>query len=93
MQQHFLPNFVGISMTKSQFCFCTGLSPYKLRCRLTKDAAKYAKLGVTKYDKMLMPNAVMQLLADTGLRINLDLFTQYVAGQRGIKSPVLTSIH
>ena len=35
MKRNFLPEFVGISMTKSQFCFATGCSPYKLRCLLT----------------------------------------------------------
>lgn len=37
-----------------------------------------------------MPAVVEELLAVTGLRINLDYFTQYVAGQRGIPSQVVT---
>ena len=87
MKRNFLPLFVGISMTKSQFCFSTGFSPYKLRKLLTERAEKYRKLGVTKWDKLLMPAAVRELLADTGLRIDLDYYSQYVAGQRGITSP------
>lgn len=35
-----------------------------------------------------MPNVVLQLLADTGLQIDVDLYTQYVAGQRGQYSQV-----
>ena len=74
-------------MTKSQFCFSTGCTPYRLRRLLTEKADKYARLGVNKYDKLLMPTAVLELLNDTKLQIDLDFFTQYVAGQRGISSP------
>ena len=77
-------------MTQSQFAFATGISPYKLRKLLNVTKAdKYRRLGYAKYDKLLMPSVVQELLADTGLRINLDYFTQYVAGQRGISSPVV----
>lgn len=89
MKRNFLPNFVGISMTKSQFCFCTGCTPYRLRKLLTEKAEKYRKLGVTKYDKLLMPSAIRELLADTGLQIDVDYYTQYVAGQRGVTSNML----
>lgn len=88
MQRNFLPTFVGISMTKSQFCFATGCSPYKLRCILHQRAAKYERLGYQKWDKLLMPAVVRELCADTGLRIDVDYFTQYVAGQRGIRSEI-----
>lgn len=90
MKRHFLPDFVGISMTKSQFCFATGCTPYRLRLLLQEKKSKYEALGVRKWDKLLMPSAVRELLADTGLRIDLDYFTQYVAGQRGIVSPYET---
>lgn len=88
MQRNFLPEFVGISMTKSQFCFCTGCTPYRLKRLFREKEAKYKRLGVNKYDKLLMPSVIMELLSDTGLRIDLDLYTQYVAGQRGIMSPI-----
>ena len=84
MKRHFLPDFVGISMTKSQFCFSTGCSPYKLKITIEKRAEKYRRLGLGKYDKLLMPNVVRELCADTGLRVDLDYFAQYVAGQRGV---------
>ena len=87
MQNHFLPNFVAISMTKSQFCFATGCTPYRLRRLLTENEEKYKLLGLNKWDKMLMPNVVRQLLADTNLQINLDFYTQYVAGQRASRKP------
>lgn len=89
MKHHFLPDFVSISMTKSQFCYSTGLTPYKLKQLITSKWAKYQKLGLGKNDKLLMPAVVHELLADTGLRINIDYFTQYVAGQRGQTTPVI----
>lgn len=87
MTRNFLPIFVGISMTKSQFCFATGCTPYRLRRLLADKAEKYRKLGVTKWDKLLMPAAVRELCADTGLQVDIDYYSQYVAGQRGISSP------
>lgn len=88
MKRHFLPDFVAISMTKSQFCFSTGCTPYQLRKLLTEKSAKYERLGYSKWNKLLMPSIVRELLADTGLRIDIDYFTQYVAGQRGIRSQI-----
>lgn len=88
MKRNFLPPFVGISMTKSQFCFATGCSPYKLRRLLSEKSEKYRKLGVEKWDKLLMPAAVRELCADTGLQIDIDYYTQYVAGQRGMTSQI-----
>lgn len=90
MTRHFLPDFVAISMTKAQFCFSTGLTPYQLKQTIKKHATKYQRLGLTKYSKLLMPAVVRELCADTGLRIDLDYFTQYVAGQRGVHSQVVT---
>lgn len=84
MKRHFLPDFVGISMTKSQFCFATGCTPYRLRTVLQSNPTKWERLGVRKYDKLLMPAAIRELLATTGLRIDIDYYTQYIAGQRGI---------
>lgn len=86
MKRNFLPDFVGISMTKSQFCFATGCSPYKLRNILNAKPEKWRRLGYSKWDKLLMPAVVRELCAVTGLRIDVDYYTQYVAGQRGIRS-------
>lgn len=91
MQRNFLPNFVGIAMTKSQFCFSTGCSPYKLRRILAEKSDKYRRLGYNKWDKLLMPSVVRELLSDTGLRIDVDYYTQYVAGQRGLSSSIINS--
>ena len=88
MKRHFLPDFIGISMTKSQFCFSTGCTPYKLKQVIKKHARKYEQLGLSKCDKLLMPAVVRELCADTGLRVDVDYFTQYVAGQRGATSPI-----
>lgn len=90
MQRHFLPDFIGISMTKGQFCFATGCTPYKLKCTIEKHPEKYRRLGLGKYDKLLMPAVVRELCADTGLRVDVDYFAQYVAGQRGIMSQIVT---
>lgn len=91
MKRNFLPEFVGISMTKSQFCFSTGLTPYKLRCLLTENAKKYERLGYRKWDKLLMPAVIRELLADTGLRIDVDYYAQYIHGQRGNTSQIVTA--
>lgn len=91
MKRNFLPNYVGISMTKSQFCFSTGCTPYKLRCLLADNAEKYRRLGYHKWDKLLMPAVVRELLADTGLSVDIDYYTQYVAGQRGINSQIINA--
>lgn len=91
MKRNFLPEYAGISMTKSQFCFSTGCTPYKLRCLLAEKAEKYRRLGYHKWDKLLMPAVVRELLADTGLRIDIDYYTQYVAGQRGINSQIINA--
>lgn len=88
MKRNFLPIFVGISMTKSQFCFATGCTPYRLRRLLNEKADKYSRLGVNKWDKELMPAAVRELCNDTGLQVDIDYYTQYVAGQRGQHSPI-----
>lgn len=77
-------------MTKSQFCFATGCTPYKLKQVIRQRENKYKRLGYSKFDKLLMPAVVRELCADTGLRIDVDYFTQYVAGQRGHTSPVVT---
>ena len=89
MKRNFLPEFVGISMTKSQFCFSTGCSPYKLRCILKANEKKFVALGYRTWDKLLMPAVVRELLAITGLRIDIDYYTQYVAGQRGMHSQIV----
>ena len=91
MKRNFLPEFVGISMTKSQFCFSTGLTPYKLRCLLLENAKKYERLGYRKWDKLLMPAVIRELLADTGLRIDVDYYAQYIQGQRGNTSQIVTA--
>ena len=89
MKRNFLPEFVGISMTKSQFCFSTGCTPYKLKQIIKSKKDKYQRLGLGKYDKQLMPNVIRELQKDTGLRIDVDYYSQYIAGERGIYSQTL----
>lgn len=90
MRRNFLPNYIGMSMTKGQFCFSTGCTPYKLKQTIRSNQAKYDRLGLGKNDKLLMPSVVRELCKDTGLRIDIDYYTQYVAGQRGITSQIET---
>lgn len=90
MKRHFLPEFIGISMTKSQFCFATGITPYKLKQLIRRKRTKYERLGLGTYDKLLMPAVVRELCADTRTRIDIDYYTQYVAGQRGQNSQVMS---
>lgn len=75
-QRNFLPPMVGISMSKAQFAFCTGLTPYKLRCILQKNEKKLQSLGYSRYDKILMPSVVLWLLDETQLQIDVDLLAQ-----------------
>ena len=89
MRRNFLPDFIGISLTKGQFCFATGITPYKLKQAIRLRAAKYEKLGLGQYDKLLMPAVTRELCSDLGLRIDVDYYTQYVAGQRGNFSPIV----
>lgn len=89
MKRHFLPQGIAIAMTKSQFCFCTGLTPYKLREILNDTPTKWERLGYHKHDKLLMPAIVQELLAATGLRINMDYYIQYIQGARGATSPII----
>lgn len=90
MKRNFLPDFIAIAMTKAQFCYSTGLTPYRLKQTIKAHEDKYRRLGLSKCDKLLMPAVVRELLADTGLRIDVDYYTQYVAGQRGITSQIVS---
>ena len=86
MKRNFLSPLVGIALTKAQFCWCTGLSPYLLKKQIERRRAVYERLGYTTYSKLLMPSVVLQLLADTGLQIDVDLYAQYVQGQRAARA-------
>lgn len=89
MKHHFLPQGIAIAMTKQQFAFATGLTPYKLRKFLNDNYDHFHKLGYNQWDKILMPAVTEEICAMTGLEINLDFFGQYVAGQRGQNTPTL----
>lgn len=88
MKRNFLPPYVGISMTKSQLCFAAGITPYKLRQHLKENESKYRKMGYSPWDKLLMPAVISAVCQALGLRIDVDYYTQYVAGQRGKTSAV-----
>lgn len=88
MKRHFLPTAVAIAMTKSQFCFSTGVSPYKLRQLLAETPEKWERLGYRKWDKLLMPAVVRELIALTGLKVDMDYYIQYIQGKRGYFAPI-----
>lgn len=67
-----LPAFMSVSIHKGEFCYCTGLSAYKLKQFIKANAEDLRKLGYSQYDKILMPNVVQYILRKTGLRIDLD---------------------
>lgn len=80
LRRNYLPSMVGIALLKSEFCFCTGITPYQLR-KLLRDNYEYLhKHGLHKYDKLLMPQVVLCLLDITGLQIDVDLLYQYRKG-------------
>lgn len=76
---NYLPDIIAPQMHKGEFCYCTGLSRYKLTNILHANADKLARLGYHKYDKILMPNVVRWLCDYTGLAIDFELFCQCYA--------------
>ena len=92
MKRNFLPDFVAISMTKSQFCFATSCSPYRLRKHMTENEERYRHLGYQKWDKLLMPAVVRELCHNLGLRVDIDYYAQYIAGQREMNRGTLRGI-
>lgn len=76
MKRNFLPPMIGISMLKSQFCFCTGCTPYQLRKLLHENMPTLSRLGYTPNAKLLMPSVILWLCEHTGLQIDMDLLWQ-----------------
>lgn len=66
----FLPVVVSVSLHKGEFCYCAGISPYKLKNLIKRESAALARLGYSKYDKILMPNVVAHLCRVSGLQID-----------------------
>lgn len=85
MNANVLPPFVGIALTKSEFCYCTGLTPYQLGLLLHKHYDHLRKLGYTKYAKYLMPSQVLYLLEVTGLQVDIDLYYQFRQSRKMVK--------
>lgn len=75
-QSNYLPEFVGISLSKAEFCYCTGCTPYLLRKICRENYVQLVKRGYTKFAKLLMPSVVLYLCDITGYRIDLDLYYQ-----------------
>lgn len=68
----FLPAFMAISIHKGEFCYCTGLSPYKLKKVIKQHEDKLKRLGYSQYDKILMPNVSEYLCRVTGVQIDMN---------------------
>lgn len=68
----FLPAIMAISIHKGEFCYCTGLSPYKLKNVIKQHEDKLKRLGYSKHDKILMPNVSEYLCRVTGVQIDMN---------------------
>lgn len=65
----FIPSIISMPLHKGEFAYCVGITPYKLKQLIKKHEDKLAKLGYSKYDKVLMPTVVGYLCKVSGLRI------------------------
>lgn len=74
----FLPSFVSTSMHKGEFCYCTGLSPYKLKKLIKQHEKALTKIGYSKYDKVLMPIVVSFLCQKSGLRVDMNRLAECI---------------
>lgn len=74
--KNYLPQMIGIALSKSEFCFCVGMSPYYLRKLLKEHETTLATMGYNKWQKLLPPRIVLYLCEITGLQIDVDLYHQ-----------------
>lgn len=73
----------SVSLTKQEFAYVTGITPYRLRCCIKKELTKLQRLGYSQYDKTLMPPAVSYLLQKYGLQLNDEQMKNVLRGQVG----------
>lgn len=73
----------SVSLTKQEFAYVTGITPYRLRCCIKKDLHKLQRLGYSQYDKTLMPPVVSYLLQKYGLQLNEEQLKNVLRGQVG----------
>lgn len=82
MIRNYLPPQVGIALHKQEFCYCSGITPYRLRKLCKEHAPQLARRGYKPNDKVLMPQAVLYLLDVTGLQIDMNLYYQITGASR-----------
>lgn len=63
-------------MHKGEFCYCTGMSRYKLTKFIKEHEPQLRRLGYGKYDKILMPNVTQYILRATGLSVDMERLAQ-----------------
>lgn len=66
----YLPSLCVVAMHKGELAYCLNISRYKLSGLIKKHEKALAKIGYSKYDKMLYPVAVSYILQQSGLRID-----------------------
>lgn len=73
----------AISLTKAEFAYVTGVTPYRLRVLIKKSLKDLERRGYSQYDKTLMPPVVSYLLQKYGLQLNEEQMKNVLRGQVG----------
>lgn len=74
----YLPNICQISMHKGELAYCLNISEYKLKQIIRKNEKFLARLGYSKYDKILMPVCINVILQKSGLRIDEQRLSEVI---------------
>lgn len=69
MVPRYLPTLFTMALHKGEFCYCVGISAYKLKNLIKQHERELARMGYSKFDKILMPTVVSYLLHVSGLKI------------------------
>lgn len=73
----------AVSLTKQEFAFVTGITPYRLRVLIKESNRELVRRGYHTYDKTLMPPVVGYLLQHYGLQLNEEQLEMVLRGQVG----------
>lgn len=70
----------SVSLTKQEFSYVTGITPYRLRVCIHKSLNDLKKRGYSQYDKTLMPPVVSYLLQKYGLELHEEQLNNVLRG-------------